>query len=255
MSETETNATVDHVLVDTTIAAPVDALWDALKDPAKIYNWHGWDDPSLKDEIEFIYVQYGNYDDATKVLSFGEYEGVAYRFEVTPSGEGSRLRVVGAASADMAWDDVYKDVIEGWISFAQQLRFGLERHDIGPRRALYLGGSAKPGGTAPTEALGLTGLRDLPDGAPFSVDLPTGEHVEGQVWHRSKWQLGLTVPQWGDGLLIVTDKSVTDEAPDGRGMVVLTSYGLSDEEAGELEKRWRTWWDERFPTAQRPGCE
>jgi hypothetical protein len=163
--------------------------------------------------------------------------------------------VVGAASADVEWGDVYKDVVEGWISFAQQLRFGLERHDIGPRRALYLGGSAKPGGSAPTEALGLAGLRDLPDGAPVSVDLPTGEHVDGQVWHRSRWQLGLTVPQWGDGLLIVTDKSATEAAPHGRGMVVLTSYGLSDDEAATLEKRWRSWWDERFPTAQKPGCE
>ena len=143
---------------------------------------------------------------------------------------GTVLRVVGAASADKAWDGVYEDVVEGWISFAQQLRFGLERHDIGPRRALYLGGSAKPGGTAPTAALGLAGLRDLPDGAPFSVDLPTGEHVEGQVWHRTPWQLGLTVPQWGDGLLIVTDKSATEEAPDGRGMAVLTVYGFSDED-------------------------
>ena len=99
MSDAETGAMTDHVLVDTTIAAPVEAVWDALKDPAKIYNWHGWDDPSLKDEIDFIYGQFGNYDDANTVLSFGEYEGVAYRFEVTPDGAGSRLRVIGAASA------------------------------------------------------------------------------------------------------------------------------------------------------------
>ncbi len=255
MTASEAKSTVDHVLVEMTIAAPVDAVWDALKDPAKIYNWHGWDDPTLKDEIAFIYGQYGNYDDAAKVLSFGEYEGVAYRFETEARGDETVLRVVGAAAADKAWTSVYEDVVEGWISFAQQLRFGLERHDIGPRRALYLGGSATPGGTAPTEALGLSGLRDLADGAPFSVDLPTGEHVEGQVWHRSPWQLGLTVPQWGDGLLIVTDKSATEQAPDGRGMVVLTVYGFSDAEFAALESRWRTWWDEHFPTAQKPGCE
>lgn len=250
MTDSEAKPTVDHVLVEMTIAAPVEAVWDALKDPAKIYNWHGWDDPTLKDEIAFIYGQYGNYDDAAKVLSFGEYEGVAYRFEAKASGDGTVLRVVGAAAADRDWAGVYEDVVEGWISFAQQLRFGLERHDMGPRRTLYLAGSAKPGGSAPIEALGLVDLRGKWPGERVAVDLATSEHVEGEVWHHNQWQVGLTVPQWGDGLLIATDKSVTELAPDGRGMVILTTYGLSDEDFAALESRWRTWWDERFAAGQ-----
>lgn len=254
MTDSEAKPSVDHVLVEMTIAAPVEAVWDALKDPAKIYNWHGWDDPTLKEEIEYIYVGEGHYDDAAKVLSFGEYMGVAYRFEVEARGEGSALRVIGAASADKQWDGVYEDVVEGWISFVQQLRFGLERHDIGPRRTLYLSGSAKPGGAAPIAALGITELRGHRDGEAVSVDLATGEHVDGQVWHRTHWQIGLTVPQWGDGMLIATDKSVTDTSPDGRGMVVLTTYGLSDADFAALEGRWRAWWSERFPPGQEAGC-
>ncbi|MGQ0661490.1 SRPBCC family protein [Sphingosinicella sp.] len=251
MTDSEAKPTVDRVLVEMTIAASAGAVWDALKDPAKIYNWHGWDDPSLKEEIDYIYVD-AIRDEAAMVMGF---EGFGDRFEVEARGEGSVLRVVRAMPADAEWSDVYEDMTEGWISFVQQLRFGIERHDLGPRRALYLGGSAKPDGSAPIAALGLTGLRDLADGEAVSVDLPTGEHVDGQVWHRTSWQVGLTMPQWGDGLLIVTDKSVTDKAPDGRGMAVLTVYGFSDEEFAALERRWRTWWDERYPTDQAPGCE
>lgn len=255
MTEAEAKPTVDHVLVEMTIAAPVEDVWDALKNPAKIYNWHGWDDPTLKDEVDFIYGQYGHYDDAAKVLSFGEYEGVAYRFEVERQGDGATLRVIGAASADKEWAGVYEDVVEGWISFAQQLRFGLERHDIGPRRTIYLNGRAKPDGSAPIEALGLADLRGKWPGERVAVDLANGEHVEGEVWHHNQWQVGLTVPQWGDGLLIATDKSVTDKAPHGRGMVILTTYGMADEDFAALEERWRGWWTAHFeevPAMEQP---
>jgi uncharacterized protein YndB with AHSA1/START domain len=250
---TDAAPTRDRILVEMTIAAPPDEVWDALKDPAKIYNWHGWDDPSLKEEVEFIYVNYGNYDDAAKVLSFGEYEGVAYRFEVEPRGHGSNLRVIAAASADMDWDNIYKDVIEGWISFAQQLRFGLERHDIGPRRTLYLSGSAKPGGVPPIAALGLAGVRGRGDGEAVDIDLPTGERA-AELWHQNKWQVGVTVPEWGDGLLIATDKSVTDESPDGRGALILTTYGFDDAAFAELESRWRGWWDAHYDKPGEAAC-
>ncbi|MGE0180427.1 MAG: SRPBCC domain-containing protein [Sphingomonas sp.] len=246
MTDAEAKPTKDRILVEMTIAAPADAVWDALKDPTKIYNWHGWDDPSLKDEVEFIYVKYGRHDDAAKILRF---EGMGDRFEVEARGEGSVLRVIRAVPADAEWQDVYEDMVEGWISFVEQLRFGIERHDLGPRRTLYLNGRAKPGGAAPIAALGLGGLRDHRDGAPVTLDLATGEHVEGLVWHRSGWQVGLTVPQWGDGLLIATDKSVTDKAPHGRGMVILTTYGMSDADFSTLEARWRGWWSERYEEA------
>ena len=247
----ETKPTKDRVLVEMTIAAPADVVWDALKDPAKIYNWHGWDDPGLMEEVNYIYVD-AIRDEAAMVMGF---EGFGDRFEVEARGAESILRVVRAMPADAEWTDVYEDMTEGWIAFVQQLRFGLERHDLGPRRTLYLAGSAKPGGAAPIAALGLADLRDHADGEAVSVDLATGEHIEGQVWHRTSWQVGLTVPQWGDGLLIVTDKSATEKSPHGRGMVVLTTYGFSDADFAALEARWRAWWSEHLPpTGDEPGC-
>jgi hypothetical protein len=251
MTEAETKPTKDRILVEMTIAAPAEAVWDALKDPVKIYNWHGWDDPSLKEEIDYIYVD-AIRDEAAMIMRF---EGLGDRFEVEARGAESVLRVVRAMPANAEWEDVYEDMTEGWISFVQQLRFGMERHDLGPRRTLYLAGSAKPGGKPPIAALGLADLRDHADGESVSMDLATGERIEGRVWHRTSWQVGLTVPQWGDGLLIVTDKSVTDKSPDGRGMVVLTTYGFSDADFAALEARWRTWWNEHLPpSGDEPGC-
>ncbi|MGQ0590869.1 MAG: SRPBCC family protein [Sphingosinicella sp.] len=247
---TDAAPTRDRILVEMTIAAPADEVWDALKDPAKIYNWHGWDDPSLKEEIEFIYVTHARHDDDAKIMRF---EGFGDRFEVEARGDKSVLRVVRAMPADAEWSDVYEDMVEGWISFVEQLRFGLERHDLGARRALYLSGCAKPGGSAPIAALGLTRLRDAEPGEGIDAVLPTGEKM-GEVWHHNNWQIGVTMPDWGDGLLIVTDKSVTDTSPDGRGALILTVYGFDDAAFADLESRWRGWWDAHYDKPGEAAC-
>lgn len=252
MTEPADQPTVDRILVETTIAAPAAEVWDALRDRDKLLQWFGWDAPSLAEEVDYIFFQYTRPDEAAGILWF---EGVPDRFEVEPTGaETCILRVVRAAPAGSSWDGVYEDMVEGWISFVQQLRLAIEQHAIAPRRTLYLEGNAREGGSGPIAALGLTGLRDVPDGAAFVADLPTGEVVEGQAWHRTPWQIGLTVPQWGNGLLIVTDKSVKDTAPHGRGMVILTTYGLSEAAFAELEARWRTWWDAHYD-APPPSAE
>src|SRR5688500_12558300 len=174
----------DRVLVELTIAAPADAMWEAMRDPAKIYNWFGWDADSLKDEIEYIFVTHAKRDEAKKVLFF---EGVPDRFELIDQGGQTVLRVVRTVAETDSWDGVYEDMTEGWISFVQQLKLAMEQHDLGPRRTIYLEGAAKPGGQAPIEALGLGDAAGTPAGEPVRVTLPTGERVEGQAWHRTPW--------------------------------------------------------------------
>lgn len=238
--------TVDQVLVEVTIAAPADAVWDAIRDPEKIRNWFGWDADTLADEIDFIFDKYGRADEATRTLRF---EGTEDRFEVVARGAGCVLRVVRAAPVGASWEGVYEDMTEGWISFVEQLRLGIERHGLGPRRTIFLSGNAKAGGSGPIAALGLADFRATKDGEAYRADLPTGDRVEGEAWHRTPWQVGLTVPQWGDGLLIVTDKPAKETAPHGRGMVVLTTYGLADADFDALAARWKTWWDARYEAA------
>jgi hypothetical protein len=244
----------DRVLVELTIAAPADAVWEAMRDPAQINNWFGWDAPSLQEEIEYIFVTHAKRDEDRKVLFF---EGVPDRFEVVDQGGRTLLRVVRTVAETDSWDGVYEDMTEGWISFVQQLKLAME-HDLAPRRTLYLEGAAKPGGQAPIAALGLTDHAATPAGQPVRVTLPTGEVIDGQAWHRTPWQFGFTVPQWGDGrgdgMLIVTDKSKKDTSPDGRGMVVLTTYGLSEAAFADLEATWTAWWNARFAKAQEAGC-
>lgn len=247
----ETPSTRDRVLVEVTIAAPADAVWDAIRDPAKIYNWFGWDADTLKDEIDFIFAQHVKPDEVARILYFG---GMPDRFEVEARGDTSVLRIVRAAPADAEWENIYEDIVEGWISFAQQLRLALEQHALAPRRTIYLDGSAKPGASAPIAALGLAPFADTPPGGPVRTTLATGDAVDGIAWHRTPFQFGVTMPEWGDGLLIVTDKSVTKASPDGRGMVVLTTYGLSGEAFDALEARWKSWWDAHFAESPAPAC-
>ena len=241
----------DRVLVELTIAAPADAVWEAMRDPAKIYNWFGWQADSLKAEIEYIFVAHAKRDEAAKVLFF---EGVPDRFELIDQDGRTVLRVVRTVAETDSWDGVYEDMTEGWISFVQQLKLAMEQHALAPRRTIYLEGAAKPGARPPIAALGLSALVETPAGEPVSVTLPTGETVQGRSWHRTPWQFGFTLPQWGNGMLIVTDKSATETSPDGRGMVILTTYGLSDTAFAELEARWKTWWDAHYDAAREAAC-
>lgn len=247
---TEKPSTRDRVLADVAIAAPADAVWDAIRDPAKIANWFGWGAETLTEEIDFIFVEHAEADEAARVLHFG---GMPDRFEVEVRGEASVLRLVRAMPADAVWEDGYDDIVEGWISFVQQLRLAMDLHDLGERRTIFLEGTAKPGERPPIAALGLADAAATAPGASVSVTLSTGEHVDALAWHRSPYQFGLTVPQWGNGLLIATDKSVTGGAPDGRGMVILTTYGLSDASFDEIEARWKRWWDEHFMKSSEPA--
>lgn len=242
----------DRVLVEVTIAAPAAAVWDALGDRDKVYNWFGWDAEGLKEEIAFIFfAEHAKRDEANRILTF---EGMADRFEVVDHGGHTVLRVVRAVAETDTWDGVYEDMTEGWISFVVQLRLAMEQHGLGPRRTIYLDGQAVSGGQAPLAALGLAGLADTAPGQPVRVALPTGDTIDGQAWHRTPWQFGVTVPQWGDGLLIVTDKNRTEAAPDGRGMVILTTYGLSEADFAALQSRWTDWWTARFVQGTAAAC-
>ena len=235
----------DHVLVEVTVPAPADLVWDALRDPAKIREWFGWEADSLKDEIDFIFVTHAKADEATRTVVF---EGVNDRYEVEARGDSSVVRVVRSAPAG-SWTDVFDGMIEGWISFTWQLAFAFARHGLKPRRTLFFSGPPR------ADRLGrsLLGLDAAPAaGEPWAGPLGP-ETGSGQVWFTARHQTGVTVDAWGDGLLVVVDQPPTEKQPRGFVMLTLTAYDLSDAALGELRDRWQAWWDERFET-QGPGC-
>jgi uncharacterized protein YndB with AHSA1/START domain len=236
--------TEDHVLVEVTVAAPADAVWAALRDPQKIKQWFGWDADTLKDEIDFIFVTHAEADEARRVVTF---VGVSDRYEVEAVSETTSLvRVVRSAPAG-DWSDVFDGMIEGWISFTHQLAFALARHPGETRRTLFFSGPPRADHLG-RSVLGLDAATAR--GEPWSMPLGPDADASGAVWFVARHQIGVTVDAWGDGLLVVLDSPPkADKRPRGATMLTLTTYGLSDAAFADLEGRWKTWWDERFETA------
>jgi hypothetical protein len=232
----------DHVLVEVTVPAPADAVWDALRDPAKIKTWFGWDTDALKDEIDFIFVTHAEADEARRTVTF---VGVNDRYEVEARGETSIVRVVRSAPVG-EWTDVFDGMIEGWISFTQQLAFAFARHPGQQRRTIFFSGPPRE------DQLGrlALGLDAAPaPGEPYAMPLGPDD-ASGHVWFVSRHQTGITVDAWGDGLLVVAESPPKkDKRPRGATMLTLTTYGLSDTAFTDLESRWKVWWDARFENA------
>ncbi|MBJ3786716.1 SRPBCC family protein [Devosia sediminis] len=239
-----------QVVVDITIAAPIEAVWEALRDPKLIKTWFGWDAPSLADEIKFIFIDHATPDEARRVVQFGEWEGSSDAIELTQTGGGTRLRLMRSGGAPLDWDGVYEDIREGWVNFFQQLRLALELHEGEGRRTIYLSGAAKPGVGEPSAELGLDGPIAYKAGRPYTASLAPGLNARGLVWYTTHYQTGLVVEQFGNGLIVVSDMGVSPKRPNGGGSVLITTYGLSDSEFATLETQWKGWWDERYGKAE-----
>lgn len=236
-----------QVVVDITIAAPIETVWSALRDPAQIANWFGWEAPSLDEEIKFIFTDGATGDEAKHVLQFGEWEGAADAIELSTVDGGTRLRLVRAGGVPIDWTGTYEDISQGWVNFFQQLRLALELHPGATRRTVYLSGPSKPGVGEPSAELELGAAADLAPGAAYAAQLGTGDSASGKVWYQTHFQTAVTVEQWGNGLLVVSDMGVSSKRPHGGGSVLLTTYGLDPAQFIALEQRWTDWWAARYP--------
>lgn len=222
--------------IEVTIAAPVDAVWHALRDKDTIRHWHGWEFDGLDAEIDLIYFDHVTEDPAARTLNV--QDGDLIRLE--PDGDGTRVTLTRAPrGVNPDWDAYYDDITEGWITFLHQLRFAVERQPGAPRRTVFLSGHNKDGRDLAADL----GLSDDTDTAV--VDL-VGEKVTTEPWYRAGHQLGVTVDVWGGGLLVVASSGPTDAKPDGVAMAVLSTYGLDDDQLADLTSRWRAWWTERY---------
>jgi hypothetical protein len=235
--------------IEVTIAAPVDAVWRALREPAQIRHWHGWDYDGLEAEIELIYFENFTESEADHTL---EVQG-GDRFTLTDLGGRTLLRMTRAPRGDdPEWAAYYEDVTEGWITFVQQLRFALERHPGVDRRTLFLSGQSRDG-SSPLAQLGLAGAAAQPTGERYDSTASVGERLTGAVWFRSEHQTGLTVDQWGDGLLVVGETPPSPSNPHGGAMAVLSTYGLDEASFGALRSHWTDWWQARYRQQETQG--
>jgi uncharacterized protein YndB with AHSA1/START domain len=232
--------TQDRPRIVVTVAAPVAAVWDAMRDKEKIRHWHGWEyegpeGDGLEKEIDLIYFTRVDADEENGILTLGDGD----QFVVEPVEGGSRITLTRAAYGDNPeWDAYYDDVTEGWITFLHQLRFAVEHHAGEARRTLFYSGT---GAVSPITELGID---PQPAGTPYELDL-IGEQAKGQVWFASEHQVGLTVDGWGNGLLVLSHIPPSEKKPDGASMAILTMYGDVDRDS--LDQRWKAWWDTRYP--------
>ncbi|WP_433166794.1 SRPBCC family protein [Kribbella sp. CA-247076] len=231
--------TEDRPRIVVTVAAPVEAVWDAMRDKEKIRHWHGWEyegpEGGLEEEIDLIYFTQVTADAEHGILTLGSGD----EFVVEPAEGGARITLTRAAHGDNPdWEQYYDDVTEGWITFLQQLRFAVEHHQGETRRTLFYSGT---GATSPITELGI----DMqPSGTPYELDL-IGEPAKGQVWFTSDHQVGLTVDSWGNGLLVLSHIPPSEQKPDGASMAILTLY--RDVARDPIDERWKTWWEARYP--------
>lgn len=222
--------------MEITLPAPVDTVWTAFRDPTVIRRWFGWDYDGLDDEIRVVFFDETVADETAHTLQIG-----GHVLSLHDQGTETVVRVVRTPGT--ASDAFIDEVEEGWLSFLQQLRFVLARHQDGTRRTLYLGGETV--GEPPAPAADLLGLGSVGSGGRYRATTSVGDVLTGEVWFRSDRQLGLTVDEWGDGWLLVA-QSPTLRPPYGAASLALWTYGLDPAVATDLESRWSAWWAEHF---------
>src|SRR3954453_7866974 len=59
-----------RLLCETTVDAPVEVVWSALRDPEKIEQWFGWGYDGLTDEINEIFITTPTEDPQQHALRF-----------------------------------------------------------------------------------------------------------------------------------------------------------------------------------------
>jgi hypothetical protein len=233
----------ERMLLDMRVDAPAPRVWAALREAEEIPRWFGWDYDGLSAEIQQIFVDEAEPDDDARTLRWPTGD----RIEVVELDEASsevRVRRHGHTGIE-SFDGVFDPIDEGWITFLQGLRFYLERHDGEPRRTVSTLGVGLGSEDDPLlTRLGLRALGDDPVGAPYTVQRADGTTFSGEIFFQTDLQVGLSVVEEGDALLVVARTPPTSAPPDGEAMFLLSTYGLDDAALAEVERRWTGWWSQ-----------
>lgn len=239
----------ERLLVEAAVDAPTDTVWAALRDPDQLRRWFGWDEAGLQAEIGQIFHDAVTADDDARTLTWADGD----RIEVHPDdqqgehdGGRTRVRLVRRGHPEAAWDGVHDPVDEGWITFVQQLRFLLERHRGADRRTVRAADlDLGPDDDALLDRLGLRSLGDEPVGSRYTVTRPDGSTFGGEVVFQTDLQIGLSVDEDDDALLVVARTPPASAPPHGTVTFLLSLYGdlaADEQRRADAEQRWRSWW-------------
>lgn len=245
-----TTLRLDHrQIVSLDIAADAAIVWEHLRDPAKIRRWFGWDYDGLDAEIHEIFAREARVAETSAVGSpVGLVRSLSWKhgdlITVTAAGEGrSHLSIERRHDGLHPYDGVRDELDEGWVAFAQQLRFALERHPGEGRRTLrgeHL--DAGPTHDRLLDRAGLHGVRGIPVGAHVEARRPDGSPLGGTLWHRTEYQIGIQLHGLTESLLVIEETPAASRPPHGLVSTTLSVYGVDDALFAEIERRWSTWW-------------
>lgn len=203
--------------IEVVVEAPADAVWRSLTDPREIRRWFGWDYEGLDAEIRFIFVDHATAHGRERLQGDN-----GQAIEVEPDGPRTVVRVVYPGPlGDTSWDDLYDEVLQGWRTFLQQLRYYLEGHAGQDRRTVFLAGQV-----VPAEAF-----------AALEAAAP------GATWDLARHQRSVAVDRWGGGLVSLVTSRPRDSGQPAAGQLTVTTYGLDDASFEQVEAEWTAWWD------------
>jgi len=222
----------DGFAMSMAVRAPVERVWRALRDPAEIRRWHGWNEPGLDAEIQVIYVDHANEsDDEPYTLVVDPME----TFLLEPHEDETTLHLVRVPREQAGeWADHYDDITLGWVSFLHQLRFALESHPGEERRTLFWQGAGEPG-----DDLMAAGALPAPALGRWVTETPAGLCVDA-----------LVLGGLGSGLLALASKRAESGGPSCQA--TLTTYGLDDDRWAEVRAKWTEWFRSAYPDAADP---
>ena len=222
----------DGFAMSMAVRAPVERVWRALRDPAEIRRWHGWNEPGLDAEIQVIYVDHANEsDDEPYTLVVDPME----TFLLEPHEDETTLHLVPVPREQAGeWADHYDDITLGWVSFLHQLRFALESHPGEERRTLFWQGAGEPG-----DDLMAAGALPAPALGRWVTETPAGLCVDA-----------LVLGGLGSGLLALASKRAESGGPSCQA--TLTTYGLDDDRWAEVRAKWTEWFRSAYPDAADP---
>ena len=224
---------------------PLRECWPYLREPELVREWHGWEYDGLDAEIEEIFGG-ARLSEDHRTIGLGTHLFNLFEEDETTRVDVHRLPL----PPDDEWARYLPDIDEGWTSFLQQLRFKLDRHRDDRRQTMSFAGAPKDPTIAPVQWLGLGQLALQEVGAPYGATVGPGDALTGTLWFVSQNQVGLTVDDWGDGLL-VAGNGPAGGPPYTGSQVILTTYGLDERRREEMAGRWTAWWGRHFE--QPPG--
>jgi hypothetical protein len=93
-------------------------------------------------------------------------------------------------------------------------------------------------------------------GQRFALTSAIGDTLRGVVRFRTEHQLGVSVDNWGPGLLVFARRTPSPKSPHGGGFALLTTFGWNEADVSRLGDAWAGAWTRAFTRTTRlpPGA-